>query len=104
MNRWPASGPEADQGRRSLRFDEPAERIALRCRAMWSWPGARCLYRSADGRAEEVTIATATAIPTQAAEPPGTITSLLTVATGQGSLEIHGLKPAGKRAWAGRTS
>lgn len=80
-----------------LRFDETAEQIALRCRAMWSWPGARCLYRGADGRAEEITIATASAIPTQAAEPPGTITSLLTVATRQGTLEIHGLKPAGKR-------
>jgi methionyl-tRNA formyltransferase len=80
-----------------LRFDEPAERIALRCRAMWSWPGARCVYRGTDGRAEEVTIATATAMPTQAGEPPGTITSLLTVATVQGTLEIHGLKPAGKR-------
>ncbi|HPD28868.1 MAG TPA: methionyl-tRNA formyltransferase [Phycisphaerae bacterium] len=80
-----------------LRFDEPAEQIALRCRAMWSWPGARCLYRNADGRTEEIIIATASAIPAQASEPPGTITSLLTVATRQGTLEIHGLKPAGKR-------
>lgn len=80
-----------------LRFDEPAERIALRCRAMWSWPGARCIYRGADGRVEEVIIATASAIPTPAAEPPGTITPLFTVATGQGTLEVHGLKPAGKR-------
>src|SRR5690606_30435820 len=37
-----------------LRFDEPAERIALRCRAMWPWPGGRCRYVSADGRSEEV--------------------------------------------------
>lgn len=80
-----------------LRFDEPAERIALRCRAMWSWPGARCLYRGSDGRAEEVIIATASAIPARANESPGIITPLLTVATGQGTLEIHGLKPAGKR-------
>jgi methionyl-tRNA formyltransferase len=80
-----------------LRFDEPAEQIALRCRAMWSWPGARCTYRSADGKAEEVTIATATAMPASVSESPGTITALLTVATGQGTLEVHGLKPAGKR-------
>lgn len=84
----------------ALRFDEPAEQIAIRCRAMWSWPGARCVYRSGDGRTEEVTIATASALPTQAGDPPGTITPLLTVATGQGTLEIHGLKPAGKRTMA----
>ena len=92
-----SKAPKLTKADGMLRFEEPAERLALRCRAMWSWPGARCLYRGADGRAEEVTIATASAIPTQAAEPPGMITSLLTVATGQGSLEIHGLKPAGKR-------
>ena len=92
-----SKAPKLTKADGMLRFEEPAERLALRCRAMWSWPGARCVYRGADGRADEVTIATASAIPTQAAEPPGTITSLLTVATGQGSLEIHGLKPAGKR-------
>jgi len=30
-------------------------------------------------------------------EPPGSITSALTVAAAGGSLEIHALKPAGKR-------
>ncbi len=92
-----SKAPKLTKADGMLRFEESAERLALRCRAMWSWPGARCVYRGADGRAEEVTIATASAMPAQAAEPPGTITSLLTVATGQGSLEIHGLKPAGKR-------
>lgn len=80
-----------------LRFDEPAERIALRCRAMWPWPGGRCRYVSADGRSEEVTLAAVSPLPRPADAPPGTITSTLTVATGEGCLEIHGLQPAGKR-------
>jgi len=80
-----------------LRFDVPAEQLALRCRAMWPWPGARCRYRAADGRSENLTVAVAAAIPTPASEPPGTMTPVLTVATAGGTLEIHSLKPAGKR-------
>ena len=64
---------------------------------MWPWPGAKCRYCSADGRSEDLTISVAAAVPTAAPEPPGTITSILTVATGEGTLEIHGLKPAGRR-------
>ncbi|MCP4245536.1 MAG: hypothetical protein GY778_00665, partial [bacterium] len=80
-----------------LHFDRPAGELALRCRAMWPWPGAKCRYRSADGRSEDLTISVAAAVPTTAPEPPGMMTSILTVATGEGTLEIHGLKPAGKR-------
>jgi len=85
-----------------LRFDEPAEQIALRCRAMWPWPGARCRYVSARGKKAEVTIAGATAVPGPASEAPGTITPVLTVATGAGTLEIHELQPAGKRLMSWR--
>jgi methionyl-tRNA formyltransferase len=81
-----------------LRFDEPAEQIALRCRAMWPWPGARCRYVSAEGRAEEIAISAVTAIPQSAALAPGTVTDVLTVATGAGTLELHTVQPAGKRA------
>lgn len=80
-----------------IQFEEPADRIVLRVRAMWSWPGARCRYVSATGRSEEVTIASATAVPVAVQDPPGTITPVLTVATGQGTLEIQSLQPAGKR-------
>jgi methionyl-tRNA formyltransferase len=80
-----------------LRFEEPGERIALRCRAMWSWPGGRCRYVAADGRSEEVTFANVMPVPVTAEGPPGSITPVLTVATGQGCLEIHSLQPAGKR-------
>jgi len=80
-----------------LRFDEPAERIARRCRAMWPWPGGRCRFVPAVGSPVEVTIAAATASPAPTDAAPGTITEVLTVATGEGTLEIHSLRPAGKR-------
>lgn len=80
-----------------LRFDEPASAVVRRCRAMWSWPGARCRYASAGGRIDDVTIERATAVPATVKLPPGTITDVLTVATGAGAIEIHTLKPAGKR-------
>ncbi len=80
-----------------LRFDETAEQLARRCRAMWPWPGARCRYVAADGRSEEIAIATATAVPSVSGGTPGTITDVLTVATAAGALEIHSLQPAGKR-------
>lgn len=80
-----------------LQFDQPAEQIVLRCRAMWPWPGGRCRYVSGDGKRTEVTIGSVTAISTPASASPGKLTSVLTVATGAGTLEIHSLKPAGKR-------
>jgi methionyl-tRNA formyltransferase len=45
-----------------------------------------------------VTICVATAAPGPAAGPPGTITSIMTVATGADTLEIHSLQPAGGKA------
>ncbi len=83
-----------------LRFDESADRLALRCRAMWPWPGARCRYCRPDRKSEEVTLALATPIPNHAHEAPGTVTSVLTVATAGGTLEIHCIKPAGGRTMA----
>ncbi|MHC4444390.1 MAG: methionyl-tRNA formyltransferase [Planctomycetota bacterium] len=80
-----------------LRFDEPAEKIVLRCRAMWPWPGGRCRYVPAEGKVVEIIISTATAVPKEADEPAGTITATLSVATPSGILDIHSLKPSGKR-------
>lgn len=80
-----------------LCFDVPAEQIVRRMRAMSPWPGARCVYRPADGAPVEITITSASAIPASSDEPPGTITALMSVATADGQLEIHGLTPAGKR-------
>lgn len=81
-----------------LRFDLPAERVALRCRAMWPWPGGRCRFVSAAGQTEEVTFVSVTTVPVAVGVPPGAITPVLTVATSQGCLEIQAIQPAGKRA------
>jgi len=80
-----------------LRFDEPANKIALRCRAMWPWPGGRCRYVPVEGKPVDVTISTATALPKDAHVPAGTITDVLSVAAAAGTLEIHAIKPSGKR-------
>lgn len=89
--------PKLSKADGNLNFAASAEELARRCRAMWSWPGARCRYVSAEGRQEEVTLAAVTPIPSESSEPPGTITPQMTVATGRGTLEIHALQPAGKR-------
>ncbi|HSW44847.1 MAG TPA: methionyl-tRNA formyltransferase [Phycisphaerae bacterium] len=89
--------PKLSRADGRLDFNESAEAIGRRCRAMWPWPGARCRFVGA-GKSVDVTICSATANPAPAADPPGTITAVLTVATGGGTLEIHSLQPAGKRA------
>ncbi len=80
-----------------LCFSRPAQELVLRCRAMSPWPGARCRYVPAAGTPVDLTVVTAAAVPGTSAEPPGTITPVLTVATGEGSLELHSVQPAGKR-------
>jgi methionyl-tRNA formyltransferase len=89
--------PKLKKSDGQLDFNEPARSLWLRCRAMWHWPGARCMYESQHGKQEVVTFSAVTPLPVDAGVAPGTITDTMTVATGQGSLEIHGLKPAGKR-------
>jgi methionyl-tRNA formyltransferase len=83
-----------------LNFADPAERLALIVRAMWPWPGARCRFVPAGegGRATDLAMITATAVPMSVPEQPGTITPVMTVATGQGTLEVHSVQPAGSRA------
>lgn len=80
-----------------LRFDGPADQIALRCRALWPWPGGRCRYVNAGGKSEEVAFVTVLPVPAETRAVPGTVTDVLTVATGRGYLEIHSIQPAGKR-------
>ena len=80
-----------------LHFDEPAETIALQCRAMWPWPGGRCLYQSASGRSEEVVVVTATPVPADENVAPGTITDQNTVSTAKGALLIHEIQLSDKR-------
>jgi len=94
--------PKLTKAEGYLDFTESAEMIGRRCRALWPWPGGRCRFVSAGGKTTDVTICVATAVPGPAAEPPGTITSILTVATGAGTLELHSLQPAGKKVMGWR--
>jgi len=89
--------PKLKESSGYLHFDEPAESIALRCRAMWPWPGGRCLYCSASGQSEKVVIITATPILTKENIAPGTVTPEYTVATAKGALQIHELEVSDKR-------
>jgi methionyl-tRNA formyltransferase len=95
--------PELKESDGYLHFDEPADSIALRCRAMWPWPGGRCLYRSASGRSEKVIIVTATPILTTEDIAPGTVTPEYTVATAKGALQIHGLEVTDRRLLSWKT-
>jgi methionyl-tRNA formyltransferase len=85
-----------------VNFEETAEQIARRCRAMWPWPGAKCLYIRDDKKSEEITIALAVPVSERAAGPPGMITKGYDVVTGEGMLRIHTLKPAGKKVMGWR--
>jgi len=86
--------PELKETDGYLRFDEPAEVIALRCRAMWPRPGTLCRHVSENGEVEHLQIVRATAEPGLFEFPPGTITSEFKVTTAEGLLQIHELKPA----------
>lgn len=92
-----SKAPKLKKSHGFLRFDVPAEEVARRCRAMWPWPGARCLYIPAEGKREEIAVAGASGVPGACPLPPGTITDVLTVATSDGTLELHSVQPAGKR-------
>lgn len=89
--------PELRASDGHLRFDEPAEIVALRCRAMWPKPGTLCRYVSENGEVEHLQIVRATAERGTIQLLPGTITSELKVATGEGVLQIQEIKPAGGR-------
>jgi methionyl-tRNA formyltransferase len=88
----PAPEMKASDG--YLRFDEPAEIIALRCRALWPWPGTLCRYVGENGEVEDLQIVRATAERGTIQLLPGTITSGFKVATTEGFLQIQEIKPA----------
>jgi methionyl-tRNA formyltransferase len=77
-----------------LRFDEPAEVIALRSRAMWPRPGTLCRYISKKGEVEHLQIVRAKAEHGTLQLSPGTITPDFKVATAEGLLQIQEVKPA----------
>jgi len=86
--------PELNESDGCLRFDEPAEKVALRCRAMWPRPGTLCRYAAEKGEAEPLHIVRATAEHGNVQLSPGTITPQFKVATTEGLLQIQAVKPA----------
>ena len=77
-------------------FTTTAVHIERLTRAMSPWPGARCELVYGEGKRAAVTLQSVTAIPTPTDGKPGEVSPELTVATGDGVIEIHGLQPAGK--------
>jgi methionyl-tRNA formyltransferase len=88
---WTTEPKESDG---YLRFDEPAEVIALRCRAMWPRPGTLCRYISEKGEVEHLQVVRAKAEQGSLQLSPGTITPDFKVATAEGLLQIQEVKPA----------
>jgi len=86
-------------------IDFSADAAAIRdlIHGTWPWPGGRARYVPVGGKAIDVTLARARALPGEPpAAAPGAVRDDLTVAVGRGSLEIRQLKPAGRRLMAWR--
>jgi methionyl-tRNA formyltransferase len=84
-----------------LDFRRGAIQLARQIRAMSPWPGARCVFRTAD-RSHEETVTILRARPNEAtraasAHESGCITSTYEVATSQGTVEVLEIQPAGGR-------
>lgn len=86
-----------------LRFDQPAEVVARWICGLWSWPGARCRFVSADGRrAEQVTLARARVVDLSGgcSAEAGTVGDDLSIVCRPGRVELLELRPAGGRLMA----
>ena len=86
-------------------FRRASVSLARHIRAMTPWPGARCLFCSADGRhREEVALCRARACEGQPDRVPrgevGQVLDTGEVLTGDGTLEILSVQPTGKRVMA----
>ena len=79
----------------------PAVQVAGRIRGLWSWPGARAVFAARSGKREEVTLARAVVAERESKPdadcPPGTVRADGLIQTGQGSVRLIELQPAGRR-------
>lgn len=90
-----------------LDFGESCGSLVRRIHGLWSWPGARCRFVSADGgRDEMVTLGRARVASGEShGGPPGTLTDELRVAGVDGVIEVLEIKPqSGKlMSWSAYT-
>lgn len=102
-NEQASIAPKLSKDEGWLDFRMPATHLARQVRALYPWPGARCLFRpAANNRPETVTICRARSIDGGPNETGGVgrLTERLTAVAGQGELEILEIQPAGKRVMA----
>lgn len=104
--RFASIAPKLSKVAGLLDFRRDADKLARHIRAMSPWPGARCQFRSADGREpEEVTICRAVPSPRPAEASPddaGRIAEGYEVFAGRGALDIQEIQPTGGRAMSWR--
>jgi methionyl-tRNA formyltransferase len=102
--RFASIAPKLNKQAGLLDFRRDASKLERHIRAMSPWPGARCVFRSADGRHhEEVTLARtrlANRAPEALRGDVGLILDGYAVQTGRGSLEILEIQPQGGRVMA----
>ncbi len=83
----------------AIDWQQPAAVIKRKIHAFNPWPTA---YTTWQGK--PLKLLTATALPEQSAAAPGTVTAVhrdgIDIATGEGTLRVHTLQPAGKRPMA----
>ena len=93
------SAPKLKKEDGLIDFGKTAAELAHFICGMWSWPGARCRFTSADGSKHEEAVLARARVFIGAVEnlPPGQIDARMLVATRDGMLEILEIKPAGGR-------
>jgi len=91
-----------------IAFDEPVDKLARRICGLWSWPGAKCRFRSADGsRDEMITLARAVpyegiAVPAASTEDLGRVTEMMAIQGADRELTVLEIKPANGKLMAWR--
>jgi methionyl-tRNA formyltransferase len=90
--------PKLNKSDGSVDWTQSADQIVNHCRAMTPWPGARTRFIPQEGKPIEISLEAVSASPTSSNLEPGTLTDILSVSTGSGTLEVHGLQPAGGKS------
>ncbi len=100
--------PKLKKADGDISFDESAAVLSRRICGLWSWPGARCRFRSADGvRDERVTLARAVpyegkASPADSPEALGRVTDMMAVQAADREMSVLEIKPDNGRLMSWR--